>query len=126
MKIKLKQDELRKLLKDLKQNKFTADGGCACGEYAYQLDENLWLAIYRGCKKSCYTPNNKWWKVNDIEFYKHVDVHTHNHTGYPYRTIEWNEEDLIHNVKLDWQQEMLIIQRAKRITMASGYGREYK
>ena len=127
MKITLKPEVFRHILKDIKQYKFTSDG-CACGEYAYQLDNNLWLTIYRGCKKSYTCPDNKWWHVNDIQFYKHVEVRTHRgYDDYKYRTVEWDEEeDLLENVKLDKHQSEIIIQRARRVTKVSGYDVEFK
>lgn len=126
MKIKLKQDQLRKLLIDMHKHGFTSDG-CACGEYAYQLDKDLWLFIKRGCKKSSYTPDNKWWHIKGVEFYKHIDVHRFDTDDLQWREISWDEEDdLLHNVKLDKYQEEQIILRAKRITKADGYGKEFK
>lgn len=127
MNIKLKPKALRDILTDMRKHGFTSEG-CACGEYAYQLDKNLWLTIYRGCKKSALCPNEKWWHVNDIEFYKHVDVRVHK--GYndcEYRTVEWDEEgDLIKNVKLDKHQSEVILLRARRVTKVSGYEVEFR
>lgn len=115
----------------MRKHGFTSEG-CACGEYAYQLDNDLWLFIKRGCKKSYCTPDNKWWHIKGVEFYKHIEIYNHkgydmNFNTYQQRDISWDEEDdLLHNVKLDKYQEEQIILRARRITKVSGYRKEFR
>lgn len=50
MALKIKKNELRKLLIDIKITGFDRDG-CDCGEYTYQLGKDVYLVAYRSCRK---------------------------------------------------------------------------
>jgi len=70
--IKIKPTNLRGVLIDIKKNRFRLDG-CNCGEYEYQLDNNLYVGAYRSCHKSSSTTDNNRWELHDITLYKKTD-----------------------------------------------------
>ena len=119
MNIKLKEDALVKLLDDIEKYGFTADG-CNCGEYAYQLDENLHILFYRSCHKASGTPDDKWWHMHNAEFYRNIDYSYEEHDGDVYRIECWSEEeDKINNVNLDKKQLEII--KSKLIEISKVY-----
>lgn len=67
-------------LEDMKQNGIFVCDGCACGDFVYQLEDKLWLSVYRSCRKSSMTPDEKLWHLHEVVFYESVmfDYYTYN------------------------------------------------
>lgn len=125
MKITIKEKQFQEILNDIKNRGFTSDG-CACGEWGLPLNENLHINVYRSCRKSNNTPNDKLWDIHDIEFYKHAEYHYGKSTYGEYlEYIETEPENRLENVKLDENQKKLIINKLREITKDS-WGSEFR
>jgi hypothetical protein len=123
--IKIKDEVLRHILKDIKQKAFTMSDGCACGEYAYQLDKDLWLFAYRSCRKSSNTPNDKMWHIHDLKIYKNIKAHYYLVDGKEYIDYYEAEGEPI-DFKLNPKQEKQIIKRLKRVSWLQLNQPEYR
>lgn len=112
--ITIKEDIFKKILEN---PVFTCDG-CACGEVVFPLNESLHIYIYRSCRKSSMTPDEKLWHLHKIEFYKNVNYIYHTtKDGIEYLDyVEVEEGDYLENVKLNKEQESVLINRLKEVS----------
>lgn len=125
MNIKLKEDALQDVLANIETWGFTSDG-CGCGEWGYELNKNLHIYVYRSCRKSNNTPDEKLWHIHDMQFFKSADYLVQEYKGREYmEAVEVEEEDEIFNVKLDEHQKLLIVNRLREITLDI-YESEYR
>ncbi|MFE6075582.1 hypothetical protein ACFVQB_14015 [Paenibacillus sp. NPDC057886] len=92
---------------------FDAEGGCACGRVEVKLSEHLFLSVYRSCRKSSSTPNDKLWHIESAEF--HRQSFDFIEDGYP--------EEV--KMKLDKEQERILI-NALRVQTQEVWGDEFR
>ena len=119
--IKLKEGTL----KDIKENgHFTCDG-CACGDFTYKLNDNLWLSIYRSCRKANGTPNDKLWHLDEIEFYDDIKFSYYQRDGKTYIDDIEKYGSLVENVKLHKEDEEFIYNHLRHLTKEI-WGNEYR
>jgi hypothetical protein len=110
---------------DIRKNgKFTSDG-CACGDFTYRLDDKLWLTVYRSCRKSSMTPDEKLWQLHDIQFYDNVEFYYFERDGITYVDDIKEYGNLLENVKLNKFDEQLLYQSLSIITKET-WGNEYR
>jgi hypothetical protein len=112
--ITIKEDIFEKILEN---PVFTCDG-CACGEVVYPLNENLHIYVYRSCRKSSMTPDEKLWHIHEIYFYKNANYiyHTNNDDIEYLDYVEVEDEDYLENVRLNPEQENILIERLKEVS----------
>lgn len=113
----IKEEYFRKILNDIKAYKigFDAEGGCACGRIEIELGDNLFLSVYRSCRKSGSAPNNKLWNIEEIEFYPK-----------PYDTYyDHNEVPQTIDIRLNNEQEIELINILKLVSTEI-WGEEYR
>lgn len=69
--LRIKEDYFRNILNSIKDRtlNFDAEGGCACGRLEIKLSDHLYLSVYRSCRKSNSTPDDKLWNIESVEFY---------------------------------------------------------
>jgi len=104
------------VIEDIKNTaKFTVDG-CACGDFAYQIDTNLWITFYRSCRKSSGTPDNKLWHIHEVEFYDDVKFSYYVRDGVRYIDQVEGYGNKLDNYRLNTEQEMVIMKHLKKIT----------
>lgn len=119
--IKLKEETLNDIIEN---GKFTCDG-CACGEFTYQLNDKLWMSIYRSCRKASSTPSEKLWEIHGVEFYDEIIF------SYYQREGEWHIDEIeeygkeVKNVKLNKQDEKVIYNHLRYLTNEM-WGNEYR
>jgi hypothetical protein len=102
------------------------EAGCACGEWGYKLYDNLYMFVYRSCGKSSDTPIEKRWHIHDIQFYSNITYRFYKYKGKKRLDyIKVNEKERLENVKLDKQQEKLIMQKLREISLEQ-WGDEFK
>lgn len=119
--IKLKEETL----KDIKENSFFTSDGCACGDFAYQLNENLWVTAYRSCRKASGTPEEKLWELHDLEFYDDIKFSYYERDGK--KLFDGIDEygNVIENVKLNKEDTKAIYNHLRHITKVM-WGNEYR
>lgn len=97
---------------------FDAEGGCACGRLEVQLNEQLYMSVYRSCRKSSSTPDNKWWHIDEFEF--------HNKPYALYDEDKDEDSDFqITNLYLSKEQAGELIELLKKLT-TEDWGIEYR
>lgn len=111
--LKIKPNHLRQILIDIKDKQFMLDG-CYCGDYEYQLDENLYLGAYRSCYKSGNTPDGFRWKLHGVSLYRK----TEDLYGYG--------EGELADLQLDEKQKEIIERRLRRVSILQTGGTETK
>lgn len=69
--LRIKDDYFKGILNSIKNGtlNFDAEGGCACGRLEIKLSDHLYLSVYRSCRKSNSTPDDKLWNIESVEFY---------------------------------------------------------
>ena len=124
MNIKLKEEALNDLLNDIEMNNFTADG-CACGDYAYQLDEKLYMYFSRSCRKSSGTPDEKLWHIHNVRFYEEGEWEYEEYNGFKYRyQFHPSNEELV-SYKLNKEQFDIIVEKLKDVSKEL-WGNEFR
>ena len=123
MKIKLKSEALRDIVESISNADFYTDG-CACGSWGYRLNEHLHMYVYRSCRKSSNTPDEKLWHIHEIEFYKKLNYCTNSECVITEIEVD-DKGDYLENIKLDTQQSEIIIHALKNQTKEV-WGNEYR
>ena len=116
MAIVIKEHVLGDILQHIEKYGFTADG-CDCGEWAYQLEKDLFLMAYRSCRKSGGTPEEKLWHISDLEFYKKVAVNPDYLEAEPENKTE---------MKLNRIQYEIIMNKLKKVSVEETGYLEYR
>lgn len=115
MSLKIKEEYLTELLKSIEEFKIGFDTeGCACGKIEFKLNEDLYLSVYRSCRKSSMTPDDKLWHIEEIEFYSK-----------PYDEFDYPEEPSPINIRLNKEQEELILKKLKDVSVEI-WGHEFR
>lgn len=69
----INENKLNKLKEALnKPYCFEADG-CDCGDFTFELEKNIYLYIYRSCRKSSGTPEGMQWKIHEPSLSERVE-----------------------------------------------------
>lgn len=120
--VKIKDVAFELLINHFFDNGFATDG-CACGDFCFKLDEELYINFYRGCRKSSSCPSGKWWHINSAKFYKDVKFYRNEENVIVDYDIE-HDSELI-SMKLDARQEAYLL-RIMRKRTEEVYGQEFK
>ncbi|WP_091017667.1 MULTISPECIES: hypothetical protein [Paenibacillus] len=104
--LRIKEDYFRNIINSIKDRtlNFDTEGGCACGRLEIKLSDHLYLSVYRSCRKSNSTPDDKLWNIESVEFYD--------------KPFDEFEEDYPTSVKmkLDKEQEYILIDALRAVT----------
>lgn len=113
--LRIKDDYFKGILNSIKNGtlNFDAEGGCACGRLEIKLSDHLYLSVYRSCRKSNSTPDDKLWNIESVEFHKQSFDQIED--GYP--------EEV--KMKLDKEQEYILIDALRKVT-EEDWGEEYR
>lgn len=113
--LRIKDEYFKNIIDSIKNRKldFDAEGGCACGRVEVKLSEHLYLSVYRSCRKSSSTPDDKLWHIESVEFHKQ---------SFDYIEDEYPEEV---KMKLDKEQEYILID-ALRVQTQEVWGDEFR
>jgi hypothetical protein len=113
MDFKIEELILDKLLEDIETYPISKDG-CACGEYVFKLKDNLFLSVYRSCRKSGSTPGNNLWHIHNIEFYENALVLIEKYNEIEY--LSYIELDKEISINLNENQKSQITNKFKKVT----------
>jgi hypothetical protein len=115
----IKEEHFNNILKALEDNDlyFITDG-CACGYIDIELNDNLYLHIYRTCRRSGNTPDKKLWQIHEFAFYDRA-------YGEDTEALEEDGEIKKLDFKLNENQSKLLIEKLKKITLDI-WGYEYR
>ncbi|WP_145413479.1 hypothetical protein [Paenibacillus xylanexedens] len=104
--LRIKDDYFRNIIESINNRtlNFDAEGGCACGRVEVKLSDHLYLSVYRSCRKSNTTPNDKLWHIEGVEFFKK-----------PFDEFEDEYPEEV-KMKLDKEQEYILIDALKIVT----------
>ena len=115
MPLTIKEDYFNEILRKIKNHTIGFDvDGCACGRLEIKLNENLYLSIYRSCRKSSTTPNEKLWHIENFEFYSN-----------PYDQFDYPDEPRPINIRLNQEQEDILMNKLREVTNEI-WGSEYR
>ncbi|WP_440109952.1 hypothetical protein [Paenibacillus sp. QZ-Y1] len=113
--LRIKDDYFKHIIDSIKDRtlNFDAEGGCACGRLEIKLSDHLYLSVYRSCRKSNSTPDDKLWNIESVEFFD--------------KSFDEFAEDYPNSVKmkLDKTQETELIELLKETTRET-WGKEYR
>lgn len=113
--LKIKENYFKNIINSIENGTFNfdAEGGCACGRLAIKLSDQLYLCVYRSCRKSNSTPDDKFWNIDSVKFYD--------------KPFDELAEDYPNSVKmkLDKTQEAELIGLLKEATNKA-WGEEYR
>lgn len=114
----IKQKDFEQIVLGIKNNKlnFDAEGGCACGRLEVKLSEQLYMSVYRSCRKSSSTPDNQLWHIDGFEF--------HTRTYDAFYDEEESDFEMI-NMKLNEEQEKELIELLEEVTIDM-WGEKYR
>lgn len=103
------------VFEDIKKNNAFECDGCACGDFYYQLNDKLWITVYRSCRKSSMTPDEKLWQLHDVVFYDNIEFDYFERDGKKYVDVISNFGNCLENVKLnkDDKEKLFIILKNK-------------
>lgn len=115
MMLRIKDEYFNNVIDSIKNRtlNFDAEGGCACGRIEVKLSDHLFLSVYRSCRKSNSTPDNKLWIIEGVEFHKQSFDHIED--SYP--------EEI--KMKLNKEQEYILIDTLRTVT-EEDWGEEYR
>lgn len=115
----------KEAMKDIEENVTFFSEGCACGDFAYKLHENLWITVYRSCRKGSMTDDDKFWQLQDIVFTDKVEFEYFEKDGQRFVDyIDVTGEEL-ENYKLNPSQREWLYEILKRKSTEQ-WGNEYK
>lgn len=121
MTVKLEEDTFD----DIKENGFFVCDGCACGDFVYQLGDNLWINVYRSCRKSSNTPDEKLWELHDINFYNNIIFSHYENNGQKHIDTISEFGKHLKNVKLKKTDKKRLYKILKEITKKT-WGNEFR
>lgn len=104
--LRIKDEYFNKIINSINNRtlNFDTEGGCACGRLEIKLSNQLYLSVYRSCRKSNTTPSDKLWHIEGIEFHRQSFDHIED---------EYPEEA---KMKLDKEQEYILINALRTVT----------
>jgi len=121
--IQLTEMEMQFLLKDIRRKRFHMDG-CRCGTYAVQLRDDLGISFYRTCHKSGGISADKFWHIDDAEFYQHIEPDMQTYKGNTY--LDGYIEEELFPYTLNKEQSKRLMNRLKRISLIETGMSEYR
>ena len=104
------------MFNDIKENGFfTNSDGCGCGYFTYKLNDQLWISVYRSCRKSSMTPDEKLWQLHDVDFYEDVSFSYYSYEGEKHIDDVEGFGEYITNAKLNKKDEVKLYEILSKI-----------
>jgi len=111
--------------KDIKANCIFEQDGCACGDFYYQLSENLWITVYRSCRKSSNTDDERLWQLHDVVFYDDLEFSYYEKEGKRYIDCIYDYGTPLDNAKLNENDKEKLFDILKQESREK-WGNEFK